>query len=90
MSNPDTKKLQTTLKKAVGTLQGLIKDLDKENVECLHGVQQIDSAVGFAMSVRKQMIEGSFGSCLDDYPIDEKTKKQILKKIDKLYSAGKG
>jgi len=83
----NTQKIQTALKKAIGSSNKTLKLLEETRfLECSDLLVQIDSAIGSLNSARSQVLDHFLDVCIDEnlnLPDKSKLKNQ-LKKLYKL------
>ena len=85
----NTKKIQTALKKAIGSSNKTLKLLEEENfLECGELLVQIDSAIGSLQSVRTQVLDHFLDICITEN-LNSKDKNKLKSQLIKLYKLTK-
>ena len=85
----NTKKIQTALKKAIGSSNKTLKLLEEENfLECGELLVQIDSAIGSLQSARTQVLDHFLDICITEN-LNSKDKSKLKSQLIKLYKLTK-
>ena len=88
-SKPSTQKIQTALKKAIGSSNKSLKLLEEENfLECGELLVQIDSAIGSLQSARTQVLDHFLDICITEN-LNSKDKSKLKSQLIKLYKLTK-
>jgi DNA-binding FrmR family transcriptional regulator len=85
----NTQKIQTALKKAIGSSNKTLKLLEEENfLECSQLLVQIDSAIGSLQSARTQVLDHFLDICITEN-LNSKDKSKLKNQLIKLYKLTK-
>ena len=85
----NTQKIQTALKKSIGSSNKTLKLLEEENfLECSQLLVQIDSAIGSLQSARTQVLDHFLDICITEN-LNSKDKNKLKNQLIKLYKLTK-
>lgn len=82
------KKIQTALKKSIGSINKMLSLLDEGVPECSDVLIQLDSAIGSLQSARNQTLDTFLDNCLREN-IQSGDIKKLKHQLNKLYKLKK-